>query len=176
MTHDAVWFSRPRKYGKGSRQWCVAACIEYSKTELTNQIYSMKSGIWNGELLGLDLREYANVFWSLESSAASARTRLVSSANMASTSAASASVRSLLRSVSLRCVYQLKMCVCSILNMCHTLEPVKAIYRHSLVLFFLRFHLFASTRMSLQTCSICGYWNIEYDRMEKVSRRGRSTE
>lgn len=21
MTHDAVWFSRPRKYGKGSRQW-----------------------------------------------------------------------------------------------------------------------------------------------------------
>ena len=23
MTHDAVWFSRPRKYGKGSRQWCV---------------------------------------------------------------------------------------------------------------------------------------------------------
>lgn len=22
MTHDAVWFSRPRKFGKGSRQWC----------------------------------------------------------------------------------------------------------------------------------------------------------
>ena len=21
MTHDAVWFSRPRKYGMGSRQW-----------------------------------------------------------------------------------------------------------------------------------------------------------
>jgi len=21
MTHDAVWFSRPRKFGKGSRQW-----------------------------------------------------------------------------------------------------------------------------------------------------------
>ncbi|KAF5356154.1 hypothetical protein D9756_003988 [Leucocoprinus leucothites] len=23
MTHDAVWFSRPRKFGKGSRQWYV---------------------------------------------------------------------------------------------------------------------------------------------------------
>ncbi|CAE6518733.1 unnamed protein product [Rhizoctonia solani] len=23
MTHDAVWFSRPRKYGKGSREWYV---------------------------------------------------------------------------------------------------------------------------------------------------------
>ena len=24
MTHDAVWFSRPRKFGKGSRQWYAA--------------------------------------------------------------------------------------------------------------------------------------------------------
>jgi len=23
MTHDAIWFSHPRKYGKGSRQWWV---------------------------------------------------------------------------------------------------------------------------------------------------------
>jgi small subunit ribosomal protein S29e len=28
MTHDAVWFSRPRKYGKGSRQWYVTPCYE----------------------------------------------------------------------------------------------------------------------------------------------------
>ncbi|KAI9573085.1 hypothetical protein HD554DRAFT_1138343 [Boletus coccyginus] len=27
MTHDAVWFSRPRKYGKGSRQWCVVSRV-----------------------------------------------------------------------------------------------------------------------------------------------------
>lgn len=26
MTHDAIWFSRPRKYGKGSRQWSVHIC------------------------------------------------------------------------------------------------------------------------------------------------------
>ncbi|EJT97456.1 ribosomal protein S14 [Calocera viscosa TUFC12733] len=25
MTHDSVWFSRPRKYGKGSRQCRVCA-------------------------------------------------------------------------------------------------------------------------------------------------------
>ncbi|KAH9043967.1 hypothetical protein EDB85DRAFT_1855042 [Lactarius pseudohatsudake] len=25
MTHDAVWFSRPRKYGKGSRQCRLCA-------------------------------------------------------------------------------------------------------------------------------------------------------
>jgi small subunit ribosomal protein S29e len=28
MTHDAVWFSRPRKFGKGSRQWYVAPWFE----------------------------------------------------------------------------------------------------------------------------------------------------
>ena len=27
MTHDAVWFSRPRKFGKGSRQWYVTLCL-----------------------------------------------------------------------------------------------------------------------------------------------------
>ena len=26
MTHDAVWFSRPRKFGRGSRQWSVYLC------------------------------------------------------------------------------------------------------------------------------------------------------
>lgn len=94
-------------------------------TDESNLLYGI-CGIWNVELLGLDLREYAFVsLVVLESSAASARTRLVSSANTASTSAASASVRSLLRSVSSRCVYLLKLCVNSILNMYHTLEPVK---------------------------------------------------
>jgi small subunit ribosomal protein S29e len=29
MTHDAVWFSRPRKYGKGSRQWSVHHIPQY---------------------------------------------------------------------------------------------------------------------------------------------------
>jgi small subunit ribosomal protein S29e len=30
MTHDAVWFSRPRKFGKGARQWYVlsAPCFK----------------------------------------------------------------------------------------------------------------------------------------------------
>ncbi|KAL3461351.1 hypothetical protein BJX64DRAFT_260889 [Aspergillus heterothallicus] len=27
MTHESVWYSRPRKYGKGSRQWCVQSYL-----------------------------------------------------------------------------------------------------------------------------------------------------
>jgi hypothetical protein len=27
MTHESVWYSRPRKYGKGSRQWCVLSYL-----------------------------------------------------------------------------------------------------------------------------------------------------
>lgn len=30
MTHDAVWFSRPRKFGKGSRQWYVLGTVYHS--------------------------------------------------------------------------------------------------------------------------------------------------
>ena len=34
MTHDAVWFSRPRKYGKGSRQWCVSTPISVNPKDI----------------------------------------------------------------------------------------------------------------------------------------------
>ena len=33
MTHDAVWFSRPRKFGKGSRQWYVLLLVLKLKTQ-----------------------------------------------------------------------------------------------------------------------------------------------
>lgn len=29
MSHDSVWFSHPRKYGKGSRQWWVVSFIRF---------------------------------------------------------------------------------------------------------------------------------------------------
>ena len=73
MTHDAIWFSRPRKYGKGSRQWYAVMKILLCKRLLLNPIL-----------------------------AASARTRLVLSASTELTCADSASVKSLLLSVSLR--------------------------------------------------------------------------
>jgi small subunit ribosomal protein S29e len=28
MSHESVWYSRPRTYGKGSREWYVIAHIE----------------------------------------------------------------------------------------------------------------------------------------------------
>lgn len=83
MTHDAVWFSRPRKYGKGSRQWCVG---------LVDSV--LEDIVVDGSLV-----------WRF--TAASAPTRLVSSASTASTSAVSASARRPLPSVSSRCVSSL---------------------------------------------------------------------
>jgi small subunit ribosomal protein S29e len=34
MTHDAVWFSRPRKFGKGSRQWYVPPLVLALKSKV----------------------------------------------------------------------------------------------------------------------------------------------
>ncbi len=66
MTHDSVWFSRPRKFGKGSRQWYVVLCLKAGRTDV----------LW------VEL-------------AASALTKLVSSANMVLICAANVSVKSL---------------------------------------------------------------------------------
>ena len=39
MTHDAVWFSRPRKFGKGSRQWSVLTDISIYLSLKTNLLH-----------------------------------------------------------------------------------------------------------------------------------------
>jgi hypothetical protein len=32
MSHESVWYSRPRTYGKGSREWYVITSIEPNTT------------------------------------------------------------------------------------------------------------------------------------------------
>ncbi len=43
MTHDAVWFSRPRKFGKGSRQWYV--CLTSKSRPARNNAH--RSGVYS---------------------------------------------------------------------------------------------------------------------------------
>ena len=78
MTHDAVWFSRPRKFGKGSRQWWAPRYL----------------AAVNGTLVfGIRSKGYEYAHATLHYLAASVPTRRVSSANTVLICAVSASAR-----------------------------------------------------------------------------------
>ena len=56
MTHDAVWFSRPRKFGKGSRQWrvlLISMKFNSKKKELSSRLCAHQAGLIRK--YGLDL-------------------------------------------------------------------------------------------------------------------------
>jgi small subunit ribosomal protein S29e len=54
MTHDAVWFSRPRKFGKGSRQWCVGPSSNVSPSNIfSSRLCAHQAGLIRK--YGLDL-------------------------------------------------------------------------------------------------------------------------
>ena len=56
MTHDAVWFSRPRKFGKGSRQWLVhftPILLSFFNTALSSRLCAHQAGLIRK--YGLDL-------------------------------------------------------------------------------------------------------------------------
>jgi hypothetical protein len=45
MSHESVWYSRPRNYGKGSREWYVYTYI-YTLSEDAHHVGSDLLGIW----------------------------------------------------------------------------------------------------------------------------------
>ena len=106
MTHDAVWFSRPRKFGKGSRQWCVTRLKLYTVLQLMTVLYSFKTILLYLSYLVENCVIYGHTWYNMFSIAASARIRLVLSASTALTSVVSASVRSLQPSASSRYVHK----------------------------------------------------------------------
>lgn len=55
MSHESVWFSRPRTYGKGSRQWYVQHYF--------GPLYTFENKIWHDRRAGRDtegIRGYRN--------------------------------------------------------------------------------------------------------------------
>ncbi|CAD0081942.1 unnamed protein product [Aureobasidium vineae] len=42
MSHESVWYSRPRTYGKGSREWCAGLIRKYG-LNICRQCFREKS-------------------------------------------------------------------------------------------------------------------------------------
>lgn len=95
MGHDNVWFSRPRRYGKGSRQWFVHFQNLHKVTEMTEMTSLEASRV----LLTSRPIYFPNL------TAVSALTKPVWSASTISTSAVSASASTLVTLASRRYVY-----------------------------------------------------------------------
>ena len=152
MTHDAVWFSRPRKFGKGSRQWCVHMFYAIYKTLANGCIILLQNYTLMSYSLGNCIL-YDHMWYNMLSIAASARIRLVLSASTALTSVVSASVRSLQPSVSSRYVHMCsRMPYCRLIVCFFTLRTGKRFspIRPSLFAFaFLYFLLHASYKQVL---------------------------
>ncbi|KAJ9618907.1 40S ribosomal protein S29 [Taxawa tesnikishii (nom. ined.)] len=45
MSHESVWYSRPRTYGKGSREWCVKTTSSEAQKSTHIRVCTHKAGL-----------------------------------------------------------------------------------------------------------------------------------